>query len=264
MSVDENYLPLVSVIMPTFNCASFIGRSIESVLNQTFDNFELIIIDDLSTDSTKEVVLPYLVDKRVLFLRNERNLGGAEARNRAIKQASGKYIAFLDSDDLWSEDKLEKQIKFMQETGAGFTYTGYSTMTEDSQVIDRIEVPSKVNFDRMLKHNYIGCLTAIYDTRPFGKIYMPLVRKRQDFALWLELLKKFEFAYGLQENLGFYRVRASSLSSSKLDAFKFYWKILRTIAGQGILSSSYNIGCYLCIVLMKKKFVSVYNKFFIN
>ncbi|BDF95559.1 glycosyltransferase family 2 protein [Pseudoalteromonas sp. KAN5] len=244
---------LVSIIMPAYNVAGFIAESIESVIKQKMQSWELIIVDDCSTDQTVSVIRNFLVDKRIKLIQNNSNLGGAGSRNVAIEHAQGRYVAFLDSDDLWTTDKLEKQINFMQKNNFGFSFSGYSTIDEQGMLQERLSVPEKVNFKKLLKHNYIGCLTAIYDTQVFGKIYMPLVRKRQDFALWLELLKQFDYAYGLQDNLGFYRIRTGSLSRSKSDAFKYYWRVLRDVGNCGYLSASYNLSCYLFIVFLKKK-----------
>lgn len=257
-------MPLVSIVMPAYNCAEFISASIESVRCQTFEAWELIIVDDCSTDGTMLVAAQFLDDVRINLLKNKENLGGAASRNRAIEVACGRYIAFLDADDLWAPDKLAKQLAFMQANQVGFTFTGYSTTTENGAVLGKINVPMKVSFQNLLKHNYIGCLTAIYDTEPYGKFFMPLVRKRQDFALWLELLKKFDFAHGLQENLGFYRIRAGSLSASKVDAFKYYWLVLRRVGGCNVFSAGYNITWYLFIVCLKKYRSSLYHKIFIG
>jgi glycosyltransferase involved in cell wall biosynthesis len=210
------------------------------------------------------VVELYLSDERIKLINNPTNLGGAGSRNVAINKAAGRYIAFLDADDLWSDDKLEKQLSFMQKNHIGFSFTGYTTISENDELIDMIKVPQRVSFRKLLKHNYIGCLTVIYDTNPFGKIYMPMVRKRQDFALWLELLKRFDFAYGMNENLGFYRIRSGSLSASKIDAFKYYWRVLREVGGCNVLLASYNIFCYLIIVALKKKCVLLYNRFLVS
>jgi teichuronic acid biosynthesis glycosyltransferase TuaG len=259
-----DFSPTVSIIMPAYNTADFIAQSINSVLAQTYTNWELIIVDDCSTDATVACVKQFTSDERIRLLTNESNLGGAGSRNRAIEAARGRYLAFLDADDLWLPQKLAQQLDFMQQHNVGFSFTGYSTMSESGVVKDKINVPAKVNFTKLLKHNYIGCLTAMYDTAPFGKIYMPLVRKRQDFALWLELLKRFEFAWGVNNNLGFYRIRAGSLSASKKDAFKFYWRVLRQVGGCNVFSASYNIGWYLLIVFLKKKHTALYNKVFIG
>lgn len=254
----------VSIIMPAFNVSEFICESIDSVISQTFKDWELIIVNDNSTDSTHQLVTPYLKDERIKLINNSNNLGGAGSRNVAIKESKGRYIAFLDSDDLWADDKLRKQITFMQENKIGFSYTEYSNVDELGNLLNNIPIPTKVSFKHLLKHNYIGCLTAIYDTEPYGKVFMPLVKKRQDFALWLELLKKFDHAYGLQCNLGFYRIRSGSLSRSKFDAFKYYWRVLRNVGECGYISSVYNLTWYLVIVFLKKRHIGIYHKLFIS
>lgn len=251
----------VSIIMPAYNSSSYISDSIDSVLSQTYADWELIIIDDCSTDDTALLAGKY-TDERIILLKNDVNVGGAESRNIGISRANGRYIAFLDSDDMWSHDKLEIQIEFMRAHNYGFTYTAYTTVGEDGVIGSAISVPSIVRLKDIYKHNWIGCLTAIYDTLPFGKVYMPNVRKRQDFALWIKLLELFECAYGVRSNLGYYRIREGSLSENKFDALKFYWIVLRSVAGLSIIYSLYNILCYLGIVLLKKKSSSIYNRIF--
>lgn len=264
MSIKNDSEPIVSVIMPAYNVAEFIDKSIESVLSQSFSSWELLIVNDCSTDDTLNEIEPYLVDNRIKLINNSKNLGGAGSRNVAIEAAKGRYLAFLDSDDLWTENKLEIQLNYMRQHNVAFSFSGYTTITEEGKLIDKIRVPKCVNFNRLLKHNYIGCLTAMYDTQPFGKIFMPMVRKRQDFALWLELLKRFDYAYGINENLGYYRIRIESLSTSKKDAFKYYWRVLRVVGECNFFRASYSIICYLFIVLLKKKHVSLYNRLFIS
>lgn len=255
---------LVTIIMPAYNVESFIEKSINSVLKQFYNNWELLIVNDCSKDKTVKVISQFLEDKRIQLINNKTNLGGAGSRNVAIEHANGRYIAFLDSDDVWTADKLEKQISFMKKNNIGFSFAGHTTIDEQDNLLEQLDVPEKVCFKQLLKHNYIGCLTAIYDTKPFGKIYMPLVKKRQDFALWLELLKKFDYAYALQDNLGFYRIRSGSLSRSKSDAFKYYWRVLRDVGNCGYVSASYNLAWYLFIVFLKKKYTGVYHKLFID
>ena len=256
--------PQVSIIMPAYNVAQFIKESIQSVINQTFNSWELLIVDDCSSDNTRNIVFSFLNDPRIQLIENKTNLGGAGTRNVAIRKAKGRYIAFLDSDDLWTADKLEKQISFMQVNNMSFTFSAHTTIDEQGTILEKIGVPAKVGFRQLLKHNYIGCLTAMYDTEPHGKIYMPLVKKRQDFALWLELLKRFDYSCAIQENLGFYRIRSGSLSRSKSEAFKYYWRVLRDVGNCGYLSASYNLSCYLFIVFLKKKHIALYHKLFIN
>ncbi|NRA81646.1 MAG: glycosyltransferase family 2 protein [Pseudoalteromonas sp.] len=255
---------LVSIIMPAYNVGNFICESIESVINQSYDCWELLIVDDCSTDKTVLEVKSYQNDNRIKLFENKKNLGGAGCRNVAISNAKGRYIAFLDSDDLWEPKKLENQIRFMQKGNIGFSFSGYSLINEAGQFQGQLKAPTKVSFYKLLKHNYIGCLTVIYDTQPYGKIYMPLVRKRQDFALWLELLKRFDYAYGLQEYLGSYRIRLGSLSRNKLDAFKYYWRVLRDVGKCNHFSALYNLTCYLFIVYLKKKHTKIYHNLFID
>lgn len=253
-------MPAVSVIMPAYNCEGFVAEAIESVISQTFEDWELIIVEDCSTDKTGTVIDRFS-GGRVVVVKNSSNLGGARSRNKAIGMARGRYIAFLDADDMWDPRKLEIQISFMKERNVGFCFSSYCVVYEKSERVDLIKVPQRVSFSQLLKHNYIGCLTAVYDTLPFGKIYMPVVDKRQDFALWLEILKKFRYAFSVPMPLGFYRVRSGTLSSSKTDALKYYWRVLRQVGGCGMLSAVFNICCYLMIVLIKKRFPDLYSHF---
>jgi teichuronic acid biosynthesis glycosyltransferase TuaG len=200
---------LVSIITPLHNCELFIEETIKSVINQTYINWEMIIVDDCSTDKGVDIVSRYQsINPRVKLIINNENLGAALSRNKAIEQANGRFIAFLDSDDLWLPQKLEKQIQFMLDTQSPFTYTYYSQITENGGFIKNLDNPPlKVSYKSTLKANRIGCLTAIYDTAFFGKVYMENLRKRQDYALWLNLLKKTDYAHGLPEILASYRIR---------------------------------------------------------
>lgn len=253
-------MPKVSIIMPAYNCQRYISESITSVISQSYKDWELIVVDDCSSDQTSSIVSGFL-DPRVSLIKNEVNLGGAASRNVAIGRAKGRFIAFLDADDIWETNKLEVQLSFMQQSGVAFCFSSYKVMYEDVDRYDVIKVPEKVSFPQLLKHNYIGCLTAIYDTAPHGKFYMPLVEKRQDFALWLELLKKIEYAYSLPHALGTYRVRSGTLSSNKKEAFIYYWRVLRSVGGCSFFVSCYNISCYLAIVFVKKRFPKIYSRF---
>lgn len=257
-------VPLVSIVMPSFNVAEFIVESINSVIEQTLEDWELIIVDDCSTDNTVSAITPLLSDPRIILISTQKNVGGAGARNLAVEKARGRYIAFLDSDDLWTSDKLAVQISMMQRFGWGFCFASYTNINEQGEILSKIDVPDRVNFNSLLRHNYIGCLTAVYDKEIHGKIYMPLVKKRQDFALWLEILKKFEFGYSVNSNLGYYRIRKGSLSRNKLDAIRYYWRVLRNVGNCNVFSAAINLACYLCIVFIKKKNIEVYNKYIIG
>lgn len=250
--------------MPAYNCEAYIGEAIESVLSQTFTDWELVVIDDCSTDNTVSEVGRYLSDERILLLQSPVNLGGAGARNLGIERACGRYMAFLDSDDAWLPEKLEKQVKFMRKNGAALSYTAYEVIDEKGKHQAFIPVRETVTYGAMLKHNYIACLTAMYDTELVGKVFMPDVRKRQDFALWLKILSATGKGFGLNECLGRYRVRPGSLSASTLDAIRYYWRVVRSIEGVGVVRSGYSLLCYVGIVGLKKKAPRLYYLFMVR
>ncbi|SFM09183.1 glycosyltransferase family 2 protein [Halanaerobium salsuginis] len=245
---------LVSIITPLYNSEEFISETIESVLVQSYSNWEMIIVDDCSTDNGVNIVKKYKEnDNRIKLVQLKKNSGAAVARNTAIKVAKGRYISFLDSDDLWQPEKLEKQIQFMQENDYAFTYTNYQKMTESGELVNGIvKSPSELNYEKALHTNYIGCLTAMYDTNKLGKICMPEIRKRQDYGLWLKILKQVD-GHGLNENLAYYRVRNNSVSSNKIDLLKYNWKLYRDIENLSILRSLYNILYTIILKLLKKK-----------
>lgn len=246
---------LFSVIMPTFNSELFVEESILSVLNQTDSRFELLIVDDLSTDSTLDKVYALQEkDSRIRVIALEVNSGAAVARNKGIEESKGRYITFLDSDDIWAPTKLEKQLAFMEAGGYAFSFTAYGKVNENGESIGSVGVPDKVCYQDLLKVCSVGCLTAMYDASVLGKMYMPLIRKRQDLGLWLRILKKIEFAYGLDEELAFYRVREGSISSNKRIAAQFTWKLYREHEKLNIISSSYYFLHYSINGVLRTKF----------
>jgi teichuronic acid biosynthesis glycosyltransferase TuaG len=233
--------PLVSVITPGFNAAAYLEDTIASVQAQTFENWEMIIVDDHSRDATLEIAQKYAyADERVrAFALPEERKGAAHARNFGIEQARGRYIAFLDSDDLWTSQKLERQIEFMRRNGSAFSYSRYSLISKDGRNLGRVmPIPPQLTYRELLKTCPIGCLTAVYDTDVIGKQYMPDLPKGQDYALWLQILKIIPKADGIDEVLGFYRTGGASLSSNKLEKFKYIWRIYRNIEGHSLLNSS--------------------------
>ncbi len=236
----------VSIITPLYNAESFIAETIRSVLSQTMDEWEMIVVDDCSTDRSAEVVREVAAgDRRIRLVRLEHNVGPAVARNRAIELAKGRYIAFLDGDDMWSERKLERQIAFMKDRDIALSYTDYYRIEERSgRRIDLIRAPEKVDYRELLKQNVIGCLTAVYDTEKLGKVYMPEILKRQDFALWLKILKRVPFAYGLNEPLACYRVRSASVSSNKIRSSLYNWKLYREVEKLPWYEAAYYFGWY--------------------
>lgn len=233
---------LVSIIMPAYNCVDYISESIESVQNQSYRNWELIVADDNSTDGTVDAVRSVTADdNRIHLLETDINLGPAAARNRAINAAQGDYIAFLDSDDIWYPDKLSRQISFMEQMGYDFTYTAYEKINERGEHMGVvISAPKSVNYSSMLyQGDPIGNLTVVYNAEKLGKFYVPDIKKRNDFALWLKIMHDCERAYGLDEVLASYRVRAGSISSTrKSKLLKYYWELYRDIERLSNIKSS--------------------------
>lgn len=232
---------LVSIITPTYNCAKFIGATIESVLNQTYQNFEMIIVDDASKDNTEEVVKSFK-DKRIKYIRLSKNSGPAIARNRAMEEAKGKYMAFLDSDDLWKREKLEKQINFIKKNKYKIICSDYEQIDEEGNKLNKI-IPckKKVNYNGILLSCPVGNSTVFYDVSKLGKFKVPNIRKRNDDALWLQILKKEEYMYGQKEVLMEYRIRQNSVSSNKLSLIKYHWQLYREIEHLSIARSIFHI-----------------------
>lgn len=235
----------VSVVMPVYNGEAFISESIFSVIRQIYQNWELIVVDDASSDTSVHLVKELCaVDDRIRLIQLNKNSGAAVARNKAIEHARGRYIAFLDSDDLWLPHKLERQLAFMDQVGAVFSFSAYEKIDLNGKNLGVVGVSGRVMYADMLKNSSIGCLTAMYDTHYFGKLYMPEIRKRQDLGLWLALLKRTAFAYGLNESLAQYRVRPGSISSNKLSAAYYQWRLYRDVEKLNLLKSAYYFGHY--------------------
>ena len=232
---------LVSIITPTYNCAKFIGATIESVLNQTYQNFEMIIVDDASKDNTEEVVKSFK-DKRIKYIRLSKNSGPAVARNRAMEEAKGKYMAFLDSDDLWKREKLEKQINFIKKNKYKIICSDYEQIDEEGNKLNKISpCKQKVNYNGILLSCPVGNSTVFYDVSKLGKFKVPNIRKRNDDALWLQILKKEEYMYGQKEVLMEYRIRQNSVSSNKLSLIKYHWQLYREIEHLSVIRSVFHI-----------------------
>ena len=206
---------LVSIIMPSWNTGNYIAESIESVLNQTYKNWELLIVDDCSTDNTDSVVASF-DDKRIRYFKNKKNSGAALTRNRAIRKANGEWIAFLDSDDLWSPEKLEKQLKFMNDNGYVFSYHDFVKIDEKSKPLNvYVSGPDIVTKRKMYNYGYPGCLTFMYSAKAMGLIQIKDIKKNNDYAILLKLCKKAN-CYRMNENLAQYRIRTKSISHDKL------------------------------------------------
>ncbi|MFC9447526.1 glycosyltransferase family 2 protein [Bacillus cereus] len=232
---------LVSIITPSYNASSFIKETIQSVQSQTYTNWEMIIIDDVSKDNTCELIKEEIKkDNRIRLIELQENCGAAIARNTGINNAKGKYVAFLDSDDLWLPEKLEKQLEFMQNNDIAFSFTSYQIMNQDGTLTDKVlHVPEKINYNGLLKNTIIGCLTVMLDIEKLGRVQMPNIRTRQDTATWLKILRQGHYAYGLDEVLSKYRKVENSISSKKFKMAKMNWKLYREIEELSIPKSAW-------------------------
>lgn len=242
---------LVSVIMPTYNCADYIVMSIDSVIAQTVEDWELVIIDDCSTDATYKLIKPYLEKySNIHYHCLSQNCGPAIARTEGIKRAVGKYIAFLDSDDIWLPEKLERQIAFMEKNKATFSCTAYAQMDEYGNDLHKIMIPpEKTDYKKcILLSNPIGNLTVMYDQEILGKFEVPSIKKRNDFALWLQILKKTDACYGMKDVLAMYRLgRKGSVSRNKLSQMKYHWKLYHEIEKHNVVRSIFEVVCWMFV-----------------
>lgn len=240
----NNNMDLVSIITPTYNSEKYIKETISSVLSQTYQNWEMIIVDDCSTDNTVRIIEEEMEkNSRIRFIQLQENQGAAVARNTAINYANGRYIAFLDSDDLWEMNKLEVQVSFMNMNNIPFSYTSYKIINENGEETGKVvNVPEKIDYNQLLKNTIIGCLTVMLDINKFGRVQMPNMRTRQDTALWLLILKQGYIAYGIQQPLAKYRKKSGSISSNKLKMAKQNWKLYREIENLSLVKS---IWCFL-------------------
>ena len=250
----EKYIDnLVSIITPAYNAAAYITETIESVLNQTYQNWEMLIVNDCSKDNTAEIVQSYAAkDKRIKLINLKQNSGAAVARNTAIQNAKGRYIAFLDSDDLWRKEKLQKQIQFMQRNGYAFTFTSYEHFKEAKENIHNIvKVSKSLNYKQALKGNQIGCLTVMLDRKHIPNIHFT-TQKHEDYILWLNILKQGITAYGIQESFALYRTgNSKSISSNKLQSALWTWKVYRESQKLSVVKSMYYMLFYVVNGLKK-------------
>ena len=279
---------LVSVIMPSYNTAPYIAESVRSVMAQTYSDWELIIVDDASTDNTDEVVQRVIQgeqksvchpersvsvvegfnsEERIRYLKNDRNRGAAYSRNRALREAKGKWIAFLDSDDIWTPDKLEKQISFMEKNGYAFSYTRYEEMDENGNPTGTVvSGPKRITKTGMYNYCWPGCLTVMYDREVVGDIQIAEIQKNNDYAMWLKICRKAD-CYLLDENLARYRKRTGSIThachperseakskdlSRHLSLIKWHYKLYREAEGMNPVASLFNTGRNLFFGVWKK------------
>ena len=245
----------VSVIMPAYNCEKFIDETIESLLNQTYSNWELIAVDDCSTDKTGEILKKYAEkDNRIKYVKNDDNLGAALTRNNAVSLAKGQYLAFLDSDDIWKKEKLEKQLTFMKENNSTFSCTAYGKIDENGNDLKRIVPAERVsNYWGVLK-TCPGNSTIIYDAIALGKHIIPDIRKRNDYVMWLSVIKKAKTIMGMADELGFHRVRTDSISSKKTALVKYHWFVYRQVENLSLIKSLYLIAYWIGKGFLNKVF----------
>lgn len=235
--------PLVSIVTPAHNASRFVATTIDSVLSQSVDNWELVIVDDASNDATYSIVERYSkTDSRIKLHRIRENSGAAVARNVALSMAQGRYLAFLDADDAWMPDKLAKQLAFMRNGNIGFSFTAYKLMDESGALLGQsvdLTAPSSVDYKAMLaKEATMGCLTVMVDREQIGKVSMPHLRRGQDYASWLKILKSGHLAHLLREELALYRITRGSISRNKIHKARAQWHIYRDLEQLPLIDST--------------------------
>ncbi|AIQ25715.1 glycosyl transferase [Paenibacillus sp. FSL H7-0737] len=243
---------LVSIVIPAYNCGDFIGITLNSIIKQTYYNWEAIVIDDCSRDNTAEIVGSFItIEDRIRYYKLDTNSGAAVARNMGIDLAKGKFIAFLDSDDVWVPEKLSKQIEFMKQNSYNFTCTSYDKIDELGKYLNRtIQAKAKSNYDGILKRNP-GNSTVIYNADILGKFKIPDIKKRNDYVMWLQVIKKAEYIYGLEEALGSHRIRSGALSENKNSLVGYHWKVYREIENLSFIKSLYLISYWVIATVFK-------------
>jgi teichuronic acid biosynthesis glycosyltransferase TuaG len=232
---------LVSIITPSFNSEKYIETTIASVQAQTHQNWEMIIVDDCSSDQTIKIIEKLITqDSRIQLISLALNVGSGIARNKGIEKAKGKYLTFIDADDIWYPHFITKSIDFIKTKKVSFVFASYKRSNENLEFIySDFIVPSKVDYWDILKTNSISCLTAFLDLEQLGKKYMPSIKKRQDMGLWLQYLKEIPYAYGIKEPLAIYRIRENSLSRKKWELLKYQWEFYYNLQNLSFFKTIY-------------------------
>ena len=248
---------LVSIITPCHNASKFVAETIESVLSQTYSEWEMLIVDDCSTDNSVEIVQSFSEqDSRIKLLKLEKNSGAAVARNCGIKEARGRYIAFIDSDDIWLDNKLQQEMDFMKDKNCAFVYTATQMIDADGEKKGKFTpVPEKTDYNHLLKRTVIATSTVLLDRKVTGNFFMPLRRSGQDYATWLMLLRNIDFAYGINQPLCLYRISPKSLSSNKLKSIKQVFDIQTKNEKISKPYAAFNTFCF-CLYAFKKHFLN--------
>lgn len=246
--------PAVSVITPVWNAQATLGATVASVQAQTRDDWEMWLIDDGSTDGSLALARALAAaDPRLRVIALGTNRGAGVARNAGIRAAGGGRVAFLDADDVWYPQKLDRQIGFMEAGGHGFVFSSYRRVGVDGRMLGVVAAPARVTRGDALRGNVIGCLTVMYDARMLGRVEMPELRRRQDYALWLKLLARVPAAYGLPEVLADYRVAPGSLSADKRVAARANWEVLRRVEGMGRARAGWYFAHYAAKALWRRR-----------
>ena len=242
---------LISIIVPVYNAEKVITETMDSVLGQTYPYWELLLVEDGSKDNSADVIMDYIAEKgenRIRLIRQPSNQGAARARNRGLKESQGRYISYLDADDLWSPEKLEKQLRFMEQKDAAFSFTGYEFADENGIGLGKIvRVPETLSYRQALSNTTIFTTTVMFDTQKIAKelLEMPEI-KSEDTALWWKVLRTGCIAYGLDENLARYRRAGRTLSSNKLEAIRRIWNLYRKAEGLGLVRSMWHF-CFWAV-----------------
>ena len=246
--------PLISVIMPCYNMASYVADSIKSVIAQTYPHWELLIVDDASTDETVSIIESYVqTDSRIQLAIKTQNSGIADTRNQCIQMAQGQFLAFLDADDIWHPEKLEKQLNFMLEKNVGFTYSTYDWIDEEGNTLNRfINTIGNLDYETYLRNTIIGCSTVMVNKAITGEVVVPKFRTSEDTATWLDILKKGFLAYAIDEPLVSYRIRRKSASSNKIKAAADLWKVYRRHEKLPFFKATYYFSCYAFNAIKKR------------
>jgi len=248
---------LISIIVPVYNVEKYIRETMDCVLAQTYENWELLLVEDCGTDATAELIEAYMEEKkdgRIRLIRQPSNQGAARARNRGLAESRGRYIAYLDADDLWVPDKLEKELRFMEEKNAAFAFTGYEFADANGVGTGKVvRVPETLNYKQALSNTTIFTTTVMFDTAkiPREMLEMPII-KSEDTALWYKVLRNGYIAYGLDENLVKYRRVGKSLSSNKLEALRRIWNLYRKAEGLNVVQSAYHF-CFWAVNAVRRR-----------
>ena len=249
-------MDLISIITPTYNSERYIAETIQSVIDQSYKEWEMIIIDDNSTDDSVAIIKSLIKDEnRIILIELDENKGAAFSRNIGLQEASGKYISFLDSDDLWHRNKFEEQMIFMSKNEYPITFTTYELIDENGNSMNKIvQAKSSLGLNDYMKNTIIGFSTAIIDREKVGNFKFQNIRMKQDFQLWISILGSGFIAYGLDKNLVKYRIHDKSLSSNKLKAAIQVWNVLHNIEKIGFFHSVYYFSFYAINALIKRLF----------